>query len=163
MKYLIALLAFISTSAMALTLQQEEPAVINYPDGSTYTLGQGEKIYISGVKLFTKKNYNNGNVYFVKQDEHARRDYEAQPHDGLTGHEWCLAYVPWSEGLTFGMVHWQSACDVNSDGVYDMCDYYQPTGMATFEDLEWQNQCNDGEPWDGSQPNWYPRDLKYSP
>ena len=147
MKYFIALLAFVSTSAMALSYKEEVPTIIDYPDGSTYTLGKGEKIYISGADLFTYRTYNNGNVYFVKQEEHSRRDYEPQPHDGLTGHEWCLAYVPWSEGLTFGMIQWQKQCDTNNDGVYDMCDYYEPTGQATFEEIEWQNQCNDGQPY----------------
>ena len=65
---------------------------INYDDGSTYTLGEREKIYVSTGKLFDKKNYSNGNVYFTKRAEHARRDYVAQPTDGLTGHEWCEAY-----------------------------------------------------------------------
>ena len=48
------------------------------------------------------------------------------------------------------MVQRQRACDTNNDGVYDICDYYEPTGQPTFEEIEWQNQCNDGEPWDGS-------------
>ena len=124
--------------------------VINYDDGSTYTLGESEKIYISSGKLFSKRTYSKGDVYFTLQAEHGGRDYVAQPTDGLTGHEWCAAYVPWSEGLTFGMVQWQRACDTNNDGVYDMCDYYEPTGAATFEELEWQDKCNDGNPWDGS-------------
>ena len=34
-------------------------------------------------------------------------------------HAWCSAYIPWSEGLTFGMISWQRACDSNNDGVYD--------------------------------------------
>ncbi len=124
--------------------------VINYDDGSTYTVGEKEKIFISTGKLFAKKNYKNGSIYFTNQVEHTKRDYVAQPHDGLTGHEWCVAYEPWSEGLTFAMVQWQRACDINSDGVYNICDYYEPTGSATFEELEWQDRCNDGKPWDGT-------------
>jgi len=48
------------------------------------------------------------------------------------------------------MTAWQKVCDVNDDGVYDMCDYYEPTGISTFEEIEWQDKCNDGQPWDGS-------------
>ena len=115
-KYMLALLAAVSTSVAAET-------VINYDDGSTYTLAEKEKIYISTSKLFTQKNYNNGNVYFRLQKEHAKRDYVPDP-DGtddhpIGSHEWCKAYVPWHEGLTFDMISWQRACDTNNDGVYD--------------------------------------------
>ena len=144
MKYLLlVVLGFLSFNVYADT-------VINYDDGSTYTLGEREKIYVSTGKVFDKKNYKNGNVYFTNRVEHGRRDYVAQPTDGLTGHEWCMAYEPWSEGLTFAMIQWQRACDTNNDDVYDICDYYEPTGTATFEELEWQDRCNDGKPWDGS-------------
>ena len=144
MKYLLlGVLGFLSFNVYADT-------VINYDDGSTYTLGEREKIYVSTGKVFDKKNYKNGNVFFTNRAEHGRRDYVAQPTDGLTGHEWCMAYEPWSEGLTFAMIQWQRACDTNNDDVYDICDYYEPTGAATFEEIEWQDRCNDGKPWDGS-------------
>ena len=125
--------------------------VINYDDGSTLTLTDGEAVYVQKGKVYQQRSYQNGKtIQFKVIPPTKRRDHVPQPHDGLTGHEWCLAYVPWSEGLTFGMIQWQRACDTNSDGVYDMCDYYEPTGSATFEELEWQDKCNDGEPWDGS-------------
>ena len=145
MKYLLVLTALFSMSVSSAT-------VINYDDGSTYTVGEREKIYISTGKLFSKKNYSNGNVFFTSQVEHAGRDHVPQPTDGLAlgSHDWCEAYEPWSEGLTFYMISWQRACDTNSDGIYDMCDYYEPTGSATFEELEWQDKCNEGRPWDGS-------------
>lgn len=96
--------------------------VINYDDGSTYTLAEKEKIYITKGKLFTQKNYSNGNVHFTLQKEHSKRDYVADP-DGtddhaVGSHEWCKAYVPWHEGLTFDMISWQRACDTNNDYKY---------------------------------------------
>ena len=114
MKYLFFLL--FSCSVLADT-------VINYDDGSTYTLQNYEKIYIYKGKLFTQQNYSNGNVYFRLQKEHSKRDYVAD-EDGtddhaVGSHEWCKAYVPWHEGLTFDMIWWQRACDTNGDGVYD--------------------------------------------
>ena len=69
---------------------------------------------------------------------------------GVGTPEWCETYIPWSEGLTFNMITWQRQCDVTNDGVYDMCDYYEPTGISSFEELEWQDRCNNGMPWDGS-------------
>ena len=113
MKYTLLLLGLISLGATADT-------VINYDDGSTYTLGEREKIYISTGKLFSKKIYNNGNVYFTLQAEHGNRDYVPQPTDGMAegSHEWCKAYIPWNEGLTFAMISWQRACDTNNDGEY---------------------------------------------
>jgi hypothetical protein len=96
--------------------------VINYDDGSTYTLAEQEKIYITRGKLFTQKNYSNGNVHFTLQKEHTKRDYvpdEDGTDDWAVGsHEWCKAYVPWHEGLTFDMISWQRSCDTNRDGKY---------------------------------------------
>jgi hypothetical protein len=116
MKWLILALVLIPFSAHSET-------VINYDDGSTYTLSEGEKIYIAKRKLFTQKNYNNGNVYFTLQKEHTKRDYVPDPDgtdDMVVGsHEWCKAYVPWHEGLTFDMIAWQRFCDTDNDGDYD--------------------------------------------
>lgn len=115
MKFLLYTLALFSISAAADT-------VINYDDGSTYTLAEKEKIYITKSKLYTQKRYSNGNVYFTLQKEHSKRDYVPDP-DGtddmaVGSHEWCKAYIPWHEGLTFNMISWQRACDTNKDGKY---------------------------------------------
>jgi hypothetical protein len=99
--------------------------VINYDDGSTYTLKEGQEIYIStqNSTLFKRKLYKNKNTYFTAQEPWAKRDYVPDPDgtdDMVVGsHEWCKAYVPWHEGLTFDMISWQRACDTNNDGVYD--------------------------------------------
>jgi hypothetical protein len=116
MKYFLMFLAFFVGSAYAET-------VINYDDGSTYTLEAGQEIYIASEAstLFKRKIYNNKNIYFTAQAPWSKRDYVAQPTDGLEvgSHEWCLAYEPWHEGYTFGMQYWQRGCDTNGDGVYD--------------------------------------------
>ena len=95
--------------------------VILFDDGLQYTLDPNEKVYVT-----------------------------TGAQGGVGTPEWCETYIPWSEGLTFDMITWQRQCDVTNDGVYDMCDYYQPTGILSFEELEWQDRCNDGMPWDGS-------------
>ena len=116
---LLVLFVFFSLGASAQT-------VINYEDGSTYTLGEGQDIYISGesATLYTQRTYNNGNLYFVAQKPWASRDYVPEPADeyAVGTHKWCEEYVPWSEGLTFSMISWQRYCDTNGDGAYNESD-----------------------------------------
>lgn len=42
---------------------------------------------------------------------------------------------------TFGYISWQQICDTNNDGEYSICDYYEPTGNATFADIQYNKQC----------------------
>jgi len=127
--------------------------VILYDDGSQYTLKDSENIYISNHRaLYQMKTYSKGDVNLRKVLPSTERDhvYVETGGEGAVGSpQWCETYIPWSEGLTFDMVTWQRACDVTGDGVYNICDYYEPTGVSTFEELEWQDTCNDGKPWDG--------------
>lgn len=117
MKYLLALLAIVSTSVAADT-------VINYDDGSTLTLTEGEKIMVTKGKLYQQRTYNSGKtIQFKEFPETTRRDY-VEVDNGtddtmqVGSHEWCKAYTPWSEGLTFGMVAWQRYCDTDNNGSY---------------------------------------------
>tara|TARA_R100000231_G_C5302355_1_gene157959 strand:- start:167 stop:610 length:444 start_codon:yes stop_codon:yes gene_type:complete len=147
MKALAAILAVISISALAQT-------VILYDDGTQYTVADNEKVYVSNYsKLYYLKQYSDGDIQLNKVLPSLKRDhvYVEPSGQGMIGSpQWCETYIPWSEGLNFNMTAWQRVCDVNDDGVYDMCDYYQPTGISTFEEIEWQDKCNDGNPWDGS-------------
>jgi len=96
--------------------------VINYDDGSTYTLGPNEEIYISTPHstLFKRQLMGNKDTFFHAQKPWSVRDYVPTPVDNMQpgSHEWCKAYVPWSEGLTFDMITWQRGCDTNNDGKY---------------------------------------------
>jgi hypothetical protein len=116
MKALAALLAIFVSSAAAQT-------VVTFDDGSTYTLTDNQQIYIStpNSALFKRRIFKNKNTYFIAQPPWSQRDYVQQPTDGLDvgSHEWCVAYVPWSEGYSFNMQAWQRYCDTNGDGVYD--------------------------------------------
>jgi len=100
--------------------------VINYDDGSTYTLEDNQEIYIStpNSALFKRQLMQNKDTFFRVQKPWTKRDYVAQPQDdfAIGSHAWCKAYVPWSEGLTFNMISWQRACDTNNDGKYDCGD-----------------------------------------
>lgn len=115
MKYFLLFVVFCVSSAYAET-------VINYDDGSTYTLEDNQEIYISTPQstLFTRQILNNKNTYFRAQSPWTKRDYVSQPQDDhpVGSHEWCKAYIPWSEGLTFDMITWQRACDTNNDYKY---------------------------------------------
>ena len=118
MKYLLLVLALFSISASAQT-------VINYDDGSTLTLAEGEMIHVTKGTLYQQRTYSNGNtIQFKVFPETSKRDYvevdNGTDDDMVVGsHAWCKAYVPWSEGLTFTMVAWQRFCDTNNDSVYD--------------------------------------------
>ena len=117
MKKLLAGLVLLGFSA-GITAE----TVVNYDDGSTYTLTEGQEIYISNTRsaLFKRQVMKNKDTFFRVQAPWASRDYVPEPHDPYTvgGHSWCKTYVPWSEGLTFDMITWQQACDTNNDGKY---------------------------------------------
>ena len=113
MKYLVAFLFLFSSLSFSQT-------VIEYDDGSTYTLDDSENVFVSTRPVFSKKTYSNGAVNFTPVEANTDRDYVASPTDGIEigSAEWCKAYVPWSEGYTFNMQAWQRFCDTNGDGEY---------------------------------------------
>jgi len=127
--------------------------VILYDDGSQYTVQDNEKVYVSHYsKLYYTKAYSRGDILFHLTLPNTKKDhvYVETGGVGVIGSaQWCESYIPWSEGLTFDMIAWQQVCDVTNDGVYDMCDYYEPTGILSFEELQWQDQCNGGEAYSG--------------
>ena len=113
--------------------------VINYDDGSTYTLEANQEIYIStpNSALFKRQLMSNKDTFFRVQKPWTKRDYVPQPADDFAvgSHEWCKAYIPWSEGLSFDMVTWQRACDTNRDGKYGC-------GDAKFNSSDDAGVCN---------------------
>ena len=106
--FVVCVLSVIAVMAQAAT-------VINYDDGSTYTLAEGEHIYVSSADLWIKRNLNNGKtVQIQKQVPWPKRDYVPgpEPIEGRPGeHEWCKAYEPWAEGLTFCLLYTSDAAD----------------------------------------------------
>ena len=116
MKWLASFAMFASMFAFGET-------VINYDDGSTYTLGENEQIYISTPHsvLFKRKLLKDKSTYFIAQKPWSKRDYVPTEADEFEvgSHEWCKAYIPWNEGYTFNMQAWQRSCDTNGDGEYD--------------------------------------------
>ena len=119
-----------------LTAFVKADTVINYDDGSTYTVPAGDKVYVTGEKLFKKKQWPNGGVNFSVVHSNSKRDFvPTEPVGAPEGsHEWCKEYVPWSEGLSFGMITWQRSCDTNNDNQYGC-------GDVQFDASEDGNVC----------------------
>jgi len=105
MKYLAAFLFLFSSLSFSQT-------VINYDDGSTYTLENNEIIFVTTHKVYSKKTYNKGGVYFRPVDVNKKRDYVPTEADGMEpgSEEWCKVYVPYTKGYTFDDQIWERAC-----------------------------------------------------
>ena len=138
MKNLLAVLGVWSAVAFSQT-------VILYDDGSQYTLGYGEHIYISIYDtLYQKKQYSKGD-YYVRNYPSTKRDYvpDYESTSEVGSQEWCEAFDT-SASFSFATITWDRYCDTNGDGEYNMCDWYEPTGVMTFQEIEYQKQCGDG-------------------
>jgi len=113
--------------------------VINYDDGSTYTLEANQEIYIStpNSALFKRQLMGNKDTFFRVQKPWTKRDYVPVESDDFAAgsHEWCKVYIPCSEGLSFDMVTWQRSCDTNNDGKYGC-------GDAKFDNSDDAGVCN---------------------
>ena len=104
--FIVALLA--SFSALSQT-------VIYYDDGTTYTLLNGEDVFVSYSDMYIKQEYlDSGQIIFSPRYPNRNRDYveTSDPSDGLTpgGAEWCAVYEPFKEGYTFADSIWQRNC-----------------------------------------------------
>ena len=105
MKYLAAFLFLFSSLSFSQT-------VINYDDGSTYTLEDNEHIFVTTHNVYSKTTYSKGGVYFKPVDENKKRDFVASETDGMEpgSDEWCEVYVPYTNGYTFDDQLWERAC-----------------------------------------------------
>ena len=113
---------FLALLASPLALAQ---IYIDYPDGTTYTVKEHERVFVTPADVYIKNTYQDGGVYFQRIHPSTRRDSTYTPPVGeqyQTGsHEWCLnldATAPYS----FETVTWDRLCDTNNDGVYDQAD-----------------------------------------
>jgi len=104
-KYLAAFLFLFSSLSFSQT-------VINYDDGSTYTLEDNEHIFVTTHNVYSKTTYSKGGVYFKPVDENKKRDFVASETDGMEpgSDEWCEVYVPYTNGYTFDDQIWERAC-----------------------------------------------------
>lgn len=85
---------------------------ITYDDGSTYTLEENERVFVTTGRLFGLTQ-TDGVYSFGEQPANEQRDYQDDEsyEDYPVGSEkWCELYVPWSEGYTFNMQWYLRAC-----------------------------------------------------
>ena len=116
----ITVVAAVLASVISFAAFAQEPPVINYPDGSKYTLKNGEEVYVSDGPMYIRQDYaNTGDVIFKKRPPWPKRDYE-QTEPANTGnpgeHAWCKAFEP--AGYSFALVSFYRYCDTNSDQKY---------------------------------------------
>ena len=109
MKTVLALAAFFSAICSAST-------TIYYDDGTTYTLLNGEEVFVSYNNMFIKQEFlNNGQIVFSPRYPNRKRDYveTTDPSDGLTpgGAEWCAVYEPFQDGYSFSAAIWSKNCN----------------------------------------------------
>lgn len=87
-------------------------AVITYDDGSTYTLEEGESVYVTSAPVFSATKTTEGYEFDlvrpnVRRDHGSDVTFDDYP---VASEEWCELYVPWSEGYTFNMQYYQRFC-----------------------------------------------------
>ena len=100
--------------ALALTTPMAASAatVINYDDGSTYTLAEGEKVFITDKRLFGLTQ-TDGVYSFGEKLANTKRDFtvdETAADHPVGSERWCELYEPWSEGYSFNMQWYIRSC-----------------------------------------------------
>ena len=117
--FVITVVAAVLASVVSFAAFAEQP-VITYEDGSTYTLKNGEDVYVSGSPMYIRQDYaNTGDVIFKKRPPWPKRDSEQTPsvNTGNPGeHEWCKDFK--IEGFSFAYLSWTRYCDTNNDQKY---------------------------------------------
>ena len=114
--YLSILTAALCTFLILATPDGLADTVITYDDGSTYTLKDNEKVFITSGRLFGLTQ-TDGVYSFGEQEANDERDYDDDvPSDDYNDYpvgseKWCELYVPWSEGLTFNMQVYMRSCN----------------------------------------------------
>jgi hypothetical protein len=103
-KILLALALMAPMTATAAT-------VITYDDGSTYTLAEGEKVFVTDKRLFGLTQ-TDGVYSFGEKLANTKRDFTDETADDypVGSERWCELYEPWSEGYTFNMQWYIRVC-----------------------------------------------------
>ena len=116
----ITVVAAVLASVVSFAAFAQVPPVITYQDGSTYTLKNGEEVYVHAGPMYIRQDYaNTGDVIFKKRPPWPKRDSEQTPsvNTGNPGeHQWCKDFK--MEGFSFAYVSWNRYCDTNNDSKY---------------------------------------------
>ena len=107
------LLGAICTFLILATPDGLADTVITYDDGSSYTLEDNEKVFITSGRLFGLTQ-TDGVYSFGEQEANEKRDYtvveDSYENYPPYSEKWCELYVPWHEGFTFRMQMWIRGC-----------------------------------------------------
>lgn len=119
--FVITVVAAVLASLVSFVAFAQEAPVITYPDGSTYTLKNGQEVFVAHVDtpMFIRQDFASGNVVFKKQIPWPKRDYtQTEPvNTGNPGeHPWCKSFEP--AGYTFELISFYTYCDTNNDQKY---------------------------------------------
>jgi len=118
--FVITVVAALLASVVSFAAFAQVPPVITYQDGSTYTLKNGEEVYVNAGPMYIRQDFaNTGDVIFKKRPPWPKRDYTQTPsvNTGNPGeHEWCKDFV--MEGYSFAYLSWTRYCDTNTDQKY---------------------------------------------
>ena len=114
MKYLMLACVLMTNIAIAQT-------VINYPDGSMYTVKDNERVYVTNKQIFTVAGGSQFGYYkFLELDPSEKRDYQAPEY---TGEEVCW---PWG-GVAAPAGYSVQACFVQEEEESEQC---EPDGLS---------------------------------
>ena len=98
---------------------------ITYDNGDVYTVKDNEYVFVATQQeLWRKQSLNNGRTIQYKKVTPVEKVDYVPVDDGTTddmtvgSHEWCKAYIPWSEGFTFNMQAWMRYCDTDNNNSY---------------------------------------------
>ena len=152
MKYILA--SFALMFAMTTVADEGKPVEsIRYKDGDIYTVKDNDKVFVTTKEnLYIFREYPK-TVQFQKLWPTERVDAPAPPPPAPVGtvpgdQAWCEDHELFANGYTFKDAQWLRSCDTNKDRVYNICDWYEPTGASvTFTEISWQDTCNDGNPF----------------
>jgi len=151
MKYIMAAALLLFSVAVSAQEEGKQVETITYKDGDVYTVGDNESVFVTTQENLWLYQAYSKTVQFKKQFPTEKVDKPIPPTNPnpVGSIEWCESHNLHANGYTFTDQMWYRSCDKNSDGVFNICDYYQPTGAATFEEGQWEDVCNNGDPWDG--------------
>ena len=114
----------IGAALLAFAVPISAQTYITYDDGEIYTLSDTENVYVTEWrKVYTRWQGKDTTVY-RELLPWTEIDVIPSATDGLEpgSEEWCMNYIPWSEGYTFRMQIWERSCDSDGDGEYTQCD-----------------------------------------
>lgn len=151
MKYILTSILLIFAMTSFAEVEKKAVETITYKDGDVYTVGDNENVFVEQQEnLYLYQPYQK-TIQFKKMWPSKKVD-KPEPVVNNSGaqpgsQEWCEAHDLHANGYTWDDQIWYRNCDTNDDNVYNICDWYEPTGAATFEEGQWEDVCNNGEPF----------------